>query len=261
MSKPSRPRGRRSQRGSKHTKVRTPRQPPTGGYDTKLDGPLVIIGDTHFPFSCPRWYDWMAEEIARIRPAYVAQIGDLYDNYFLSRHPKHLTVMAPDEEVARGDAGAKQMWRDVRAAAPKAKCYQIRGNHDDRDIKRILAAAPELEPLVDLRRRFEFANVSTTHDSFEELWLKDICIQHGYRKLGEHARYNQAPTVVGHLHRGDVRYYQNRRGVYWELNAGFGGDPGSPVFRYRNQKDIHMWTRGLGLVDDRGPHFLLMPGQ
>lgn len=242
-----------------NTNVRAARQ---GGYDTNLGGPLLIIGDTHFPFHCERWLDWTLDQIRRTKPAFVVQIGDLYDNYFLSRHPKHLTVMTPDEEAELGRSGAERMWQAVRKESPKnCTLYQIRGNHDDRDIKRILATAPELEPLVNMKSRFVFDGVRTVHDSFSELWLKDICLQHGYRKMGEHARYNQAPTVVGHLHRGDVRYYQNRKGVYWELNAGFGGDPESPVFRYRNQKDIHQWTRGLGLVDEDGPHFLLMPGQ
>jgi predicted phosphodiesterase len=233
--------------------------PATAPYDTAVRA--IVIGDTHWPWASKRWYQWMLGEIRSRQPDHIIQIGDLYDNYFLSRHPKHLSILTPQDEVDQGDTCAKDMWAKIKAVAPKAECIQIRGNHDDRDIKKILNSAPELEPLLDMRSRFEFKGVRTVHDSFEEFWLKDICIQHGYRKGGEHARYNQAPTVVGHSHRGGVQYFQNRRGVYWELNAGFGGDPTAACFRYRNQRDIHMWTNGLGLIDETGPHFLLMPGQ
>jgi predicted MPP superfamily phosphohydrolase len=223
----------------------------------KLKGPLVAIGDTHFPFHSKRWLRWVVQTIAQIQPEYVVQVGDLHDNLFLSKYARSLDIMTPRREREEGDKWARHMWAEVRGVVKKdVKCFQIRGNHDDRDIKRILEKLPEAETLVDLQARYTFPGVKTVTDSTEELFIGDVAVMHGYKSHGEHARFNQCPTIVGHLHTGGVNYWRNRRGVYWELNAGFGGDVNSPVFAYRSQKAIHRWTMGLGVVDEFGPRFM-----
>jgi predicted phosphodiesterase len=228
--------------------------------DWGLDGPLVVIGDTHFPFHDRVWLEWVYQRIDEIQPAYVVQIGDLHDNYSLSKYARSYSVMTPAEEVERADTAAMEMWASIGLLAPRAKKFQIKGNHDDRAEHRLLEKCPELAPLVDLNGRYTFPGVTLVEESNEELLIGDVFLHHGHKKFGEHARYNQAPTIVGHLHKGDVKYYANRLGAFWELNVGYGGDVSSPVFRYRYQKLIHGWTLGLGLVDEHGPHFLCFPG-
>jgi hypothetical protein len=216
---------------------------------------VVAVGDTHFPFVDRRWLDWAVEEIANRQPEYIVQVGDLYDYFALSRYSKILKITA-EEEAVEGRAAAEEMWARFREVSPDSKCFQIRGNHDDRDGKALADKCPELAPFVDLKDRFIFDGVETIHDSKEELWLEDVAVLHGYKSHGAHARHNQAPTIVGHSHTGGVSYFQNRFGTYWELNAGFGGDINSPVFHYRNQKKLHGWTLGLGAVDRSGPRFI-----
>lgn len=225
-----------------------------------LDGPLVAIGDTHFPFHDARWLDWTYEQIERLQPRYVVQVGDLFDNYAFSRFARSHSVMTPEEEVERGDRAANEMWGTIAAIVPNAVKYQIKGNHDDRVEHRALEKMPELAAVVDFNARYQFPGVSLVREANQELWIGDVAVHHGHKKSGAHARWNQAPTIVGHLHRGDIVWMQNRSGHYWELNAGYGGDETSAVFRYRYQNDIHGWTKGLGLVDEYGPHFLKFGG-
>lgn len=224
-----------------------------------LTGPLIAIGDTHFPFADKNVLDWVYEQVERVQPAYVVQVGDLYDRLAQSRHPK-FDPMSAQEEAERGFADASQMWSTINFLAPRAKKYQIRGNHDDRVVKRAMERAPELAPFLDLDKYMSFAGVKTVRESNDELFIGDVAVLHGYAKFGAHAAWNQCPTIVGHSHHGGVTFRQNRNGFYWELNCGFVGDLTNPAFAYRNQKHIHGWTLGLGVVDEHGPHFLLYPG-
>jgi hypothetical protein len=229
--------------------------------ELKLDGPVINIGDVHAPFTNHKWLKWVYRRVREVQPAYVVQGGDLYDFFALSKYAKTLDVMTPEAEFSLGRRMAEDMWAEVKAAAPKARCIQKLGNHDARASKRIFEVVPALRGLVDLEAPFEFEGVETEHDDTAETWIGDVALLHGYKKFGEHARHNQACTISNHLHKGGVIFFQNRFGVYWELNAGFGADIDSVAMRYRHQKQIHGWTLGLGEVDEQGPRFSVFPGQ
>lgn len=199
------------------------------------------------------------KQVRSVQPQFVVQVGDIYDDFSLSRYARSLNVTTPAKEASEGRKWAEEMWAEVAAASPKSKRIQIKGNHDDRLSKRLLEACPEAEAYTDVNSRFRFEGVRLVDESFEELFLGDVVVQHGHKKFGTHAPHNLAPTITGHTHHGGVAFFQNRRGVYWELNAGFGGDVNSPVFRYRSQKHLHGWTLGLGIVDALGPRFVPFP--
>jgi predicted MPP superfamily phosphohydrolase len=218
----------------------------------------VILGDFHSPwFSRPALASAI-ELIEAVQPTHVVQIGDLYDFYSFSRYARSHNVITPALEVKQGRKHAEEMWSKVAKAAPRSKRFQILGNHDTRIQDRIAEKAPELESLLDTEALFRFDGVHTVMDPKEELVLDGVIYQHGFRsKLGDHARYNQRSTTVGHSHTGGVIFHRNLDGIYWELNAGWLGDETAPVFRYRDQKRISTWTRGAGLIDEHGPRFVL----
>lgn len=227
----------------------------------RLDGPLVAVGDAHFPFHNAGWLKWQLALIKDVQPAYVVQVGDLRDNYFASKYARTLNIMTPAAEINAATLYSQLFWEEVKRLAPKAQRIQIKGNHDARIDKRLFEKAPELEGLIDLETTLTFPGVKTIHDEAQELLVGDVVLQHGHTKFGEHARYNQASTICGHLHRGGVVYYMNRQGIFWEMNAGFGGDRNSRAFAYRSRRVLDGWTLGCGLVDDRGPRFAIYPGQ
>lgn len=222
---------------------------------------VFILGDCHFPEANQKALKWSYGLIRQLKPDYVVQIGDLYDNFNLSKYAKSLDYMTPVEEMALARKQADEMWRQVKKAAPKTKCVQILGNHDTRGMKRMLEKAPEMEGLVDWKAVFTFPGVKTYLDEKEEVIIGGIIFTHGYKRMGEHARFNQCSTVHGHTHHAGVQYFQNLNGVYWELDVGFLGDVDSSVFTYRNQRKLHGWTVGCGWVDENGPRFLSYPGK
>ena len=218
----------------------------------------VILGDYHAPFHSKRGTKRALELIGDLKPKYCVQIGDLYDQLSATHHPHSRNVMTPAEECNQARAAAVALWAGVRAASPKTKCFQISGNHDARTMKRVLESLPEVEHLVRpaLRELYEFEGVKTVHSEWDELFLENVCYMHGFRKQGDHAKWNNMSTVHGHDHKGALTYIPHRSMNLFELSVGFLGEVDSPAFGYRSQKAIHGWNLGIGVIDTLGPRFV-----
>jgi hypothetical protein len=191
----------------------------------------------------------------------VVQVGDGADFFAQSKFPRNPSVMTPAEELERAREMLEGFWHRVREAAPRAKCYQLLGNHDARPLKRALDRAPELLEFIlpSVRAFHQFEGVTTIEDPSEELILNGIVFQHGYHsRLGYHATRNATSTVHGHTHHGGVWFRSDSRGTIWELDAGCLVDEGHPAFSYRMQKKLDGITRGVGIIDPLGPRFVLL---
>lgn len=200
-----------------------------------------------------RILDWLKDEGKSVTD--IVQVGDLYDLFSFSKYPRSLNVGTPKDEILQGRAMAEEFWRLLQKRCPKATCYQLLGNHDERPAKRILEKAPELEALIDIKHLWEFKGVKTIHDPREELMLDGIYFQHGFRsKLGDHAKFNQASTVCGHSHVGGVVFFPLRDKILFELNAGYLAGDEEPM-RYTRQS-LTRWTHGFGIIDALGPRFV-----
>lgn len=217
------------------------------------------IGDTHMKWMHKPSFSKVLEIAEAFKPDVIGQAGDLYDFFSFSRFPRNPNVITPEIELNESRKMAEEFWRLLQLKAPNAKCYQIKGNHCDRPIKRALEQAPELATLIgpQVRSLYEFENVTTIHDSTQELIIGDMAFLHGYRsKLGDHCKYNMMNTVVGHTHRGGVFYMQTmQKKIIWELNVGHLADERSDALRYTPQRYVQ-WTRGVGLIDKFGPRFV-----
>lgn len=209
---------------------------------------VLCIGDTHFPFHHRKALIRLYRLADRFKPTHVVQLGDLFDQFSFSRYPKLLKI-TPDRELADARSAAEAMWSHFKGLS----CYQLMGNHDDRALKKALSVAPELAPLIgkSLRELYSFTGVTTINDGREELRLGKVFFHHGHRaKLGDHAKYNQECTAVGHSHNGGTMFFPRKGKILWELNAGFLGDINSPAFGYHAQKRCHTTTLGCGTIDE-----------
>jgi len=224
---------------------------------------VFIVGDVHHPFSLRRWFKWIVSEIRREKPTHVIQIGDLFDQYCFARKYKYdPNFIHPEEELKQGRQDAVNMWARIKRAAPRALCYQLLGNHDDRILLKARQKFPEIEFMLDrgIKGLYSFDGVHTMKSSRHELRIDDVLYIHGYgSSVGKHARFNRCCVVTGHLHRGGIWSEVVKGNYLWELNAGWGADQSSLCFNYSNQKTTN-WTLGYGLVDQRHPKFVLYPG-
>lgn len=218
---------------------------------------ILAIGDIHLPYANMRSLRRVVDLATEIKPHIIIQIGDLYDLYSFSRFPRSLNHLTPKAELEWARSDAMDMWERLRKAAPAAKRFQLKGNHDERVSKIVIAKAPEIEHLLDVHSIFKFKDVETVESERDELILGDILFMHGFRsKLGQHTVHNNMNTVCGHTHQGGVVYQRLGKKTIWELNCGFIADTNSHVMSYTRQRHISKWTQGVGLIDENGPRFI-----
>lgn len=229
---------------------------------------IIGIGDMHLPFVSMPVFNWILNQVIRKhknRIYAIVQMGDLYDRFSYSRFPKRL-IMTPREETYQGYDMAEKMWARIRKAAPKAKLFQIKGNHDARLAKRIVEIMPELDHLIDYKELYEFDGVETIHDESESLEIRGWHFIHGFTKPGKHIEAVHFNNVVcAHTHKGGTwskRLHQKKNPkVLTELNCGYVGDPFHEALVYRPLKKFFDWTWGVGAIDGMGGRFIPYSGR
>lgn len=218
----------------------------------------VILGDIHAPFTRIDQLKKVVEFIKAFKPVRVVQVGDLYDMLSHGKFPRSMNIYTPASEMAEGRKVAEKLWRDIQEASPKAECYQILGNHDQRPMKRILEAYPEAELFLDFSKWFIFDGVQTQFDIRQELILDGIAYIHGYKsKLGEHMEFMRRPVICGHSHRPGIFYKNFGDATLFEMNVGYLGDPESKALSYTPQKHTH-WSHSFGVIDEHGPRLVIL---
>jgi predicted phosphodiesterase len=224
----------------------------------QIDTTILIAGDIHFPWAnlatLERFHAFNREH----RPAYVVQVGDLMDMYSYSKFPRSQNIYTPKEEERLARDGAESFFSRIRKDNPECKVYNLRGNHEQRMVKRTLESAPQMEHFVEkyLDDLMTFEGVEQVSDPRDILKISGVGFHDGYLgKLGDHRDAALMNMVVGHTHRGGVSYRRIRESVLWELNAGFMGDPESKALSYTSSK-IQNYTLGFGYVDKYGPRFI-----
>jgi predicted phosphodiesterase len=218
----------------------------------------AIAGDTHFPWPLKRAVKAFLARCKRRKPKVVIQIGDLYDLFAWSRFPKAMEI-TPRQEIIRARAQAEEFWQRVRDVCGRGvERYQIIGNHDERLAKTVMSKMPEFEPFLhDVQRQlWTFDGVKTLPSERDELILRNVCYQHGWRKHGDHVRHNLMSTVHGHTHRGGVTTFKHGSKVLWELDVGYLGDPNAACMSYSRQRRFAQMTHGMGEVEDMVPIFV-----
>lgn len=225
----------------------------------------IAIPDCHFPYADKSALRKVFALIAKLQPTYVVQLGDLYDYYSLSRYGKSLNHATPASEIKAGRRDAEWMWNSIQAAAPKAVCHQVTGNHDARLYKKIEERLPELSGVLDLTGFFKFKGVTTAKSDRDILRLKlgdqMTWFMHGHlSKLGDHVRYFAQNVICGHSHRPGIYYDKTYSKQLYEANAGYIGDPKAHVFKYGATEKLK-WSRGCLVVDEMGPRFVSLERQ
>jgi predicted phosphodiesterase len=215
---------------------------------------VFILSDIHFPFHDKRAYKKALEAIKREKPTAVVQIGDLLDQYVFSKYSKKSSI-TPQMDIVKGLEQARQMWKDIKRLVPKAKCYQILGNHDVRLAKRIAEKLPELAEIYDSNAMYTFPGVTTMKSDRDYLVLDKVVYCHGWlSKSEDHARFFNVPTVHGHRHRATIVYATNK---LWSMDVGYLADKNAGPLKYTVSKFTH-WTLACGVVEDGHPKLLIL---
>ncbi len=214
---------------------------------------VIAIPDLHFPFENKKLLKTAYAIILKEQPDVVVQLGDLYDMYALSRYPRNVNLMTAESEIITARSRAENFWATISKLAPKARLFQLKGNHCERLQKRITEKLPELLGILDFNYLWEFIKVNTIQDARHPLVIDGIHYIHGYLTgLGKHCQYIDASVVCGHSHRPGIFYKRKKHETIWELNCGHLVDTNSEPLSYTPIK-ITNWSPAIGIIDDYGP--------
>lgn len=228
-------------------------------YLIKFKNPKIAsISDIHWPFQSNKVIDAFIDFCKETQPDFIIINGDGWDMYSHSKYPKSVNIFTPREEEAKARKLNEEFWQDVKKVCPKAKCFQLLGNHDIRPLKRVIEEYPSAEDWIQehFKKLFTFKGVETIYDYRQELIINDIAIFHGYRsKLGDHRDYIHMKCMIGHQHVGGTVFRRIKGQTIWECNSGVSGDIEAKGLAYSPQKMTHQ-TPGFSYVDKWGPRFI-----
>lgn len=184
----------------------------------------------------------------------IIQIGDLLDQYVFSKYTRSSRI-TPKSDVMLGVKQATAMWKELQRLAPRAKCYQILGNHDVRLAKRISEKLPELNEVFDPLKFYHFKGVETMQSDRDYLEIDGVVYCHGWlSKSIDHAKHFNKPTVHGHRHRPAIEY--DHAGL-WSMDVGYMADKESIPLNYTMSK-FSKWTLAMGIVDRGQPRLIIL---
>jgi len=208
---------------------------------------VLVIGDTHLPFSHRHYLDFCKEIQNRVKCGTVVHIGDLIDNHAISYHEHDPNGRSPIDEMKEADKHLA-MWFKAFPFVDLCKA-----NHDLVDRKAKTVGLPErlFKPFNEI---WNLPKGWKNEFSFE---IDDVIYQHGTGYSGDSAHIkasynNRQSTVVGHTHSfGGVAYMANEKDCIFGMNVGCGIDRNTYAFEYG--KDFKKKPiLGCGVVTDNG---------
>ena len=215
---------------------------------------ILVVGDIHGCYRSKAAWSCLMSAKQALKPTYTVQLGDLVDNYHLSRHAKmNLKLPSPAAEI-----------EDANTILDELQPTHITwGNHDEhRWVRYVTESAPSLVDLVkfeDLLRIKERGIRTYGYQSFCK--IGKFAFTHDQGKAGENAvaetyRQYQGNLLFGHTHMANTQYRGNSRGDRHVIaSVGWMGDADKPVFKYAPEgRKRHLWQNGFGLIwmDDNG---------
>jgi len=225
---------------------------------TKSPPRIVIIPDTHHPFTDYKALEQVYKYIKKFQPTHVIQIGDLYDFYTFSSFSRSVDFITPAQELQQARAGGVEMWRRITQLSPTSQKYQLLGNHERRIFKKLMTQAPEYESITNINALFQFDGVRSFLSDRSELVINDVVFMHGYSgSIGYHMRYFRTPVVHGHTHRGGCVFEAAHGKALYELDCGHLVNVDTTPFNYTETKTTK-WLQGFGVIDEQGPRFIAL---
>jgi len=188
-----------------------------------------VIGDTHFPFTHPRYLDFCRDTFAEYNVGQIVHIGDIIDNHALSRHKTEPVADGVITEFEKAKAMVEQ-WGEV---FPNMTITS--GNHDGI----IERQAAELGvPSAFLKSNQELYKMPSGWKVVEDVIIDDVLYKHGIGSGGMHGAYNSArrqcmSVVQGHTHSfAGVKWISTPQKLWWGMSVGCGIDIDAYAFLY-----------------------------
>lgn|SRR3990167_1545191 len=178
---------------------------------------ILVIPDTHDPFTHPKRDKFLGVLKREFRPEHVVHLGDMFDFASAGRWEKDPDGYSQCAEIEAGRESIKTM---IELFPRMRICF---GNHDLRVNKDAFRSGISNKWVRDMREIMSLPK----NWQWNMAWTIDnINFEHGDGFSGPQGALNAAKqrrmsTVIGHLHTTPgVLYSNNGRNTIWGMNAG-----------------------------------------
>lgn len=208
---------------------------------------VLVIGDTHVPFTKPGYWEWCYEIGEKHQCQKVIHIGDLTDQYVFSTFIKAPNSMQFGSELQE----VRKELERVKGLFPKMVITL--GNHDERLWDRALEVGIPDELLIPFQ---EFIGINW--EVCQDIEIDDVLYRHRPDRGGKTPAINSAKEgfisiVNGHCHTvGALNFHRTRRMTVFGMSVGCGVDVQSYAMTYARTNRDHVFL-GCGVVDDGIP--------
>ena len=215
---------------------------------------ILVVGDIHGCYRSKAAWSCLMSAKQALKPMYTVQLGDLVDNYHLSRHVKDkIKLPSPRKELD----DANQILDELKPT------HITWGNHDEhRWVRYVTENAPGLLDFLDFESLLGISRRGIKTYKYQKFCeIGKFAFTHDQGKAGENAvaetyRQYQGNLIFGHTHMAQTQYRGNSQGKKHVIaSAGWMGDAEQPVFQYAaDGRKRHLWQNGFGLIwmDDNG---------
>lgn len=198
----------------------------TNNYDPKN---VLIIGDTHEPFSKDGYLEHCLQVQKKYNCGTVIHIGDLVDNHAVSYHESDPDGKSPGDEFKEALARCEKWYK---AFPDVLICI---GNHDRLPFRKAYTAGLPKNWLKSYQEMFNSPK-GWKWDFVHT--VNGVIYQHGTGMSGEMAsvnaaRENRQSTVIGHLHTVcNTRFLASNKDLIFGMSVGCGIDHDKYAFAY-----------------------------
>jgi predicted phosphodiesterase len=233
--------------------MRDDRSIPTGLPLSQYGRTTFVISDVHAPFHDPEVWATKMSIVRFTRPDTVVIVGDFLDAYSISFFPKSPTRKARlIDEIEEAIP-----LLDELEALRVPNVFYLQGNHEERQERLILTAAPALDGMVRtipevLRiRERGWHWVPYKHS----ISIGKMRYSHDFSRFGINATRQALLDVgrsctFGHSHRLGVAYQgQIEDSGHVAMNVGWAGDFEKVDYAHRDRARRD-WMHGCGIVDE-----------
>lgn len=180
----------------------------------------VFIPDLHVPYHDEKVFACALNFVKKFKPDFIFIIGDWVDFYQLSKfdkNPSRIHELQDDIDTAIA------CLRRLRACAPKAKIYYIRGNHEARLNRYLWSTAASLSSLrcIAIPELLNFKELGIEYVEQGSMMFHGFLVKHGnvvrtrsgYSATGELEKAGIS-GVSGHTHRLSQVFKRHYGGMY-----------------------------------------------
>jgi hypothetical protein len=224
---------------------------------------ILIVPDSHFPFEDKAAWALMLKAARGFKPDHIVVLGDLFDFYTVSFHPKDPTRKVNlEREIESGS----QALADLESLGAKRKTL-LGGNHEHRLQRYLMEKAPALYGMVKLDEILKLAERGWVHVPYmDHVKIGSVFFSHEFGAHGMNAHRSarqvmNASTAMGHSHRQALEYRSLADGSVC-VAAMFGHLIDLSTIDYCHRGQAMAWTLGFGvghITPDGQTHMYAVP--